>query len=1440
VSTYLDTLASYVPPIVARHFVETPLLLTEPLGERFDAVVFYADISGFTRLAEKLASHGPSGAEELVRLLNAYFSQLIEQISQHGGEVVKFAGDALLAIWPVGRPVKEGAPRPPRLRLVPDGSTTLIPSSLRTATLRAAQCGLSVARQLNNYAVTDDVRLFVRVGIGAGEILAAHVGGLFDRWEFLVMGQPVADTTVAEHLAQSGEVILSPEAWELVRTHCRGERLNDNYYKLTASVVPVTPRPAPPLPPIPTETERALKAYIPAAIVRRLVATQGDVSNDSEVQPHVDRSDWLAELRRVTVLFVQLTGLDFEAPDLLEQMHTVMQALQKALYHYEGSVRQFIVDDKGVVLIAALGLPPLAHEDDAARGAQAALAMQAALRDLGIHTAIGVTTGRAFCGSVGSAQRREYALVGSVVNLAARLMQAAPGDILCDAATYQAAQSHLAFDTLPPITVKGRTDLIPVYRPRGQVVRADLVSDRRSQSLIIGRRRERDLLAEQIQNLFWSGEGGVIVVEGEAGIGKSCLVSEMRRNADNLRLGVLSGAGDAVEKSTPYFAWRPIFNQLYDLNLLTEQSARRQHTLNLLEIEPELERLAPLFNHVLMLDLPDNELTAQMSGQTRGDNTRDVLVQALQASLTRSPKMVIVEDAHWLDSASWALVARIARQLPHLLLVLVTRPIAEPVPAEYRALLQAPELVYVRLDALPSDEAIALTCQRLGVTAVPPVVEALIRDKAEGNPFFIEELTYALRDSGLIMITEGDCRLAPGAGDLRQLHFPDTVQGVITSRIDRLLPAQQMTVKIASVIGRAFPLRLLREIYPIEADRPQLMEHLDTLQQAGLVAQEETDGLYLFKHTITQEVAYNLMLFSQRQQLHRAVAEWYERTYQDDLSAHYATLAHHWRSVVNGGSSDSGPVVKTLNYLEKAGEQALLNGAYREGLSFFRTAYELGQGHDQHLRATERFRPSVLRPISAWQLRRARWERHMGEALLGLGELSESLHHLHKAVGLLGRPVPEMHRARSTLSLWRQVLIQVMHRAWPSVFTGVYREAVRAAVIEREQMAQDILQEVVLTYENLGQTYYFTGETVPAVFTTLRGLNLAEALGPSPELARLYANTGIAASVWPWPALAEAYLQRARATALKVGHRPALAWVFETNGVYHMGLGQLEKAREAFEEAWRLFEQLGDRRRAAECAGLIALTHHYQGHFIRAHQGVSELYPIARRVGDVQTQAWALVGQVASALSFSASSQVETSLKLLKTAQDILADSLDRTNKIRLGGVLARVYLREPDHDIAAQTAEATLQLIEQTRPTSVLSLDGYSGVVETFLRLWEEGVQPSSVPDPKFFALRASRAFSAFAHIFPVAQARAGVWAGLSLWLEGKPMPAQTMWRQSLVVAERLNLFYEQGLLHYELGRHDTGAERQAELARAQAIFKQLDAEWELQRANEIVNRAP
>ena len=287
----LQVLTSYLSPILVRQAMQNPQLPQEATADSLPAAVFFADIAGFTTLTNHLIEvHGPNGVEKITELLNTYFEKLIAIIDEHGGEVVKFAGDALLALWPV-----------------------ISNETLAEATLRATQCGLAVQNRLKDYQVEQET-LSLRVTISAGTVGSFYLGGIFSRWEFLVTGQPLIDVAYGDRLNKiPHQVLLTPAAAIQVQASVAGQLLTENHLQVSHIIASLAPRPVEPLRPT-LDLAPTLKNYIPGAIKHRLDAGQ---------------TDWLAELRYITVLFVNL-------PDLinpsLDEAQTVMHTLQTALY----------------------------------------------------------------------------------------------------------------------------------------------------------------------------------------------------------------------------------------------------------------------------------------------------------------------------------------------------------------------------------------------------------------------------------------------------------------------------------------------------------------------------------------------------------------------------------------------------------------------------------------------------------------------------------------------------------------------------------------------------------------------------------------------------------------------------------------------------------------------------------------------------------------------------------------------------------------------------------------------------------------------------------------------------------------------------------------------------------------------------------------------------
>jgi class 3 adenylate cyclase/tetratricopeptide (TPR) repeat protein len=1276
-SELIGTLTSLLPAPVLRRYAADPAPLRSPEAERFPGAVLFADISGFTTLAESMADAGPAGVEQLSSLLNTYFGKLIDLVGRHGGDVIEFAGDGLLALWPA----------------VP-GDATSLPA------LRAAQCALEVQGTLHDFEVAPRIRLSLRVAISDGEVLVAHVGGVADRWEFLAAGAPFVALGETIGQARPGEVVVAQATWRRVASRCVGRPLPGGAIRLETLRAPVEHGVAAHLA-LGPQAEGALSAYVPRALLERLTAGQ---------------ADWVGELRRITVLFLNVRGLEHGDLDGIQQ---AVAAVQRVVNRHGGTINKLLVDDKGTVVVVAFGLPPRVHEDDAGRAVRAGLALRAELGGLGLSSGIGVATGQVFCGLVGDERRREYTILGDVVNLAARLMQAAGEGILVDGVTRGGAT--LGFTPQPPLAMKGKSLPIVAYRPDGARGSSAPVAGDAAEG--VGRVDERSLLGRLLTRVA-AGETACALLEGEAGIGKSHLAGAITAAARARGLVVAAGA---AEESIPYHAWREVMMGLYPE--VTGADALREL------LPADLVALAPLVAPFFALTLPDGELTAGMSGQVRADNTHAVAVKLLAQAAARGPLAIVLEDGHRLDSPSWALAALAARQVRPLLLLIAARTVDDAGPA---ALLLETRPERLRLAPLQPDEAAALVCRRLGVTSVPPAVQALVQDKAGGHPLFTVELAHSLRDTGIVMVEGGEARLV---GDPAAARLPTTIEGTITARLDRLAPDEQMTLKVASVAGPRFTPALLRAIHPIEADHARLDEILAGVVRAGFVA-ADGDGTFRFRHTMTEDVAYRLMLFTQRQRLHRAAAEWLEGHAPETPPV---VLARH--------RERAGDVARAVLHLERAGELALRAGAHLEAAGIFERALE-------------------LEPQAA-PARRARWERRRGDARFGLGALPAASESMGRCLALLGHPVPH---SRPGWSLF--IIVRLATQPIRSLLGGL-----RA----RDDQRRGDLGEASQAAERLATCLYFARDRLGMLGATLAAVGLADAAGPGVRLARAYAGLGILLEIGRLPWIARACFRRASAIAAQAKDLAGGAYVSFARGLSLVGFGRWTESDAAFAEALGGFRTLGDRHELRATLTLQGLAAYFTGRLDEAHAVFADVHARASEDGNLQHQAWGLYAMAECELP---RGRTARALELLERAREMLARHPDHPSEIICHGLLSLAHLRAGDRARARAAAETGLARIREEKPTVFSTLPGYAGVAETFLALAAD--DPALLP----VAREACRRLKGFARVFPIGRPAAMLLGGRLAMLLGARRSARRSWERGLRAATLLAMPHERALL--------------------------------------------
>ena len=1362
-----EVFASYVPRLIKKRVLADPAPIETPVAEDFDAVVLFADISGFTLLTERLAKRGLTGVETLARILNEYFGQLIDIVHEYGGDVVKFAGDAVIAAWSIEAGMEGGVAQ----------------SDRRRWTLHAAECALKIREKLIDYKFEGSA-LYLKLAIAMGQIEHVHVGGVFNRWEFLLTGTPFIELGIANNLAEAGDILITPSAWEAIEWDCSAERLRFPFKEkvLEAGRLEGLKQRTPVSTPwkdliIPEDAQSSLRAYIPGAIVNRLVAGQ---------------SGWIAELRRITVLFINLPDIDENMS--LENAQSIARLVQRSVYRYEGSINKINVDDKGITIVAALGLPPFSHEDDPARGAMAALMIRKELVSLGVHSSIGVTTGRIFCGSIGNDIRREYTIIGNAVNLSARLMGAAknlPGlieeafiPILCDRSTYDSTKDVIEFESLPPQQVKGRLEPVEVYHPLQQ--KKSVI---RSTTELIGRQEEKALLANALQELQRGMAVQTVILQGEAGIGKSRLTDDLLRQATTLGVKAFVGHGDPIEKSNPYYAWRPVFNRLFDLEeILThpqlsdrDRDAIRENTLaKFQEIDPDLVRYMPLLDVVLPTQILDNEFTSAMTGEIRGGNIRELLLRLLNHEAARVPILIALEDLHWLDSASWTLLSDIHEKAHPILLVLNTRPLSEPTRQEFKKIADAPETKFIKLDAMHLDDVESLVCQRLGVRSIPAQIGQLIREKSEGNPFFAEELAYALRDTKVLVIEDQECRLSENFPNLESIMLPETLQAAITNRIDSLNPAQQLTLKVASVIGRIFAFRVLQAIHPIESDRPVLGGYMDTLTRLSLtmIESELPDLAYIFKHAVTQEVAYNLMLYSQRRQLHQAVAEWIEQNYKRDLGSYYALLAYHWTQAAQDPEPASRKQVihKAVEYLEKAGDQSLNNFANAEAIQFFN---ELIGYKDEVL-------PGVLRL--------GQWYRKLGIAHLGLGQLEEAKENFLTALATLGERVPATGPGLIG-GLLAQLGRQTGHRLWPKAF--------RWKELDEEEEA--IRLEMVYILDQYAVVLFLIGDPnpLPMFYSVVAGLNIAETMKDTPALSNVYAQMGSIMGFIPIRSQARYYTKQWSILNERFNHPGYFVSSAISLATVESGIGAWDLVKERMERVVTICNEIGNNRQAGEALSFMASNATIEGDVEKVNYHNAQLLENARR-RDNPVQ-WVWTYQWAGSISLSqgklddAMSNVEKALTLMeKTPVGEVAEFV-------VQGIRAGTLWLKGEQEIALNDAKNMLDRAVKMQVVDYSIYVGFFHIMDVIFLALEQAYRENRPVAEKGqlmeYARLSKKIMKTYAKVFTIGEPAYYRYNGWVEWHQGNKEKAYQSWRTASEKAHAFPMNYEEGMSCLTLG---------------------------------------
>uniref|UniRef100_A0A8C0WML7 Adenylate cyclase type 10 n=1 Tax=Castor canadensis TaxID=51338 RepID=A0A8C0WML7_CASCN len=834
-----------------------------PSVKYFDGVLMFVDISGFTAMTEKFstAMYMDRGAEQLVEILNYYISAIVEKVLIFGGDILKFAGDALLALWKVER------------------------KQLKNIITVVIKCSLEIHELFETKETEEGLDIRVKIGLAAGHITMLVFGDETCNY-FLVTGQAVNDVRLAQNMAQMNDVILSPNCWQLCdRSMIEIERIPDQravkvnflkppptfnfeeFFTKCMTFMDYYPsgdhknllRLACMLEPNP-ELELALQKYVMESILKQIV--------DKQLQ------GYLSELRPVTIVFVNLM---FKEQDKAEVIGPAIQDacvyITSVLKVFRGQINKVFMFDKGCSFLCVFGFPGEKAPDEVTHALKSAMDIFDFCSQVHkIHTvSIGVASGIVFCGIVGHTVRHEYTVIGQKVNIAARMMMYYPGIVTCDSVTYNGSNlPPYFFKELPKKVMKGVGDSGPIYQCLGLNEKvmfgmAYLICNRNECYPLLGRDKEIRYFMCSMKKFLMSNCSQVLMYEGISGCGKSQILMEIEYLAQGESHRTIAIALTKVSFHQNFYTIQIFMANVLGLDTCKHYKERQSNLQNKVKTLLD-DKFHCLLNDIFHVQFPISREMSKMSTLRKHKHLETLFMKILEQTVREERIIFIIDEAQFVDSASWAFMEKLIHTVP-IFIIMALSPFENPCSAA-DALMKNRNTTYVTLGAMQPKDIRNKVCLDLNVSSISKELDSYLVEGSCGIPYYCEELlknldhhrvllfqqmesedktnvTWSNMFKNLIKPTEeismftitkeeGSqvCNLASGVR-LKNLSPPSSLKEISLVQLDSMSLSHQMLVRCAAIIGLTFTTELLFEILPCW-NMKMMIKALATLVKANV------------------------------------------------------------------------------------------------------------------------------------------------------------------------------------------------------------------------------------------------------------------------------------------------------------------------------------------------------------------------------------------------------------------------------------------------------------------------------------------------------------------------------------------------------------------------------------------------------------------------------
>ncbi len=1091
----LDSLLSFLP-IDRRHSLARGL----PIPASAAGAVLFADISGFTPLTEALTRTlgARLGAEELTRQLNHVYDALIRQVDLLGGTITNFNGDAITCWFASGE------------------------HPLRDTARRALTCAFRMQDAMQAFAEVrlpkgETACLSLKVAIASGKVQRFLVGDPGVLRLDVLAGETLNRMAQGERHAASGEIVIDEATANVLFQTCEiteWRQHEDSTYRfaiIRSLTTAAEPAPWAELAPDALNLEH-IRSWIIPALYQRADAL-------------------LTELRPTVALFASFTGIDYDVDgDAEHKLDAYMRWVQSILTRYDGTLLQVTAADKGSHFYAAFGAPT-AHENNAIRAASAALELRKLPIELSyIHSVrIGIAQGITRTGAYGGATRRVYSVIGDAVNLAARLMTNAPsGTILITDRVQRAVEAEFITDPLTPMQVKGRSEPLPVARLVARTEQTDAQPVRQ----LVGRSTELAHLLDAITPIVDGVPVGATWVYGDAGIGKTHLINAARERLGPTITWYRFPTDQLVHESL--HAVMPVLHDYFSFFLAINEILKKKL------FERRIDRLIRSLTDPAMIAAVSEArwyLGALMGlhwtgspfenadPHVRFERSLTAINTLFQAESLVKPLVLHVQDAQWLDPDSRTVLElwiESASNFP-LAVVIDSRELDRTV-ADRHALTLFP------VRELDRGGVAALAAVVLNGKVSSGTVDYLL-GKANGNPFFTEQIALDLHERGAISAVTGEWVMNEREID----DMPVNINAVLIARLDRLAPPVRTAVQIASVLGQEFDVAILEQMTD-ESEGELRLKVKQATDESIWVSQSDT--LYVFRHALLRDAAYSMQLQERLRELHARAGAAIEHIHAENMTVKAPDLAYHYEK--------SGRHDRAVYYFIKSAQYMLSLHANHEAVGYYERALLLAQA--------ERFPPSEIAPIY--------------EGLGDLHEAAGAYHAAHTDYAAALRTLP------ADYAVWRSKLYrkqgQVLHK-W-----GRDTEATQCYELGLLELHNDLQpEEACQLYLGLSQIHYRQGDLDEARAVALLGLSMAHQQDDKRNLA--YALQTLGVIDWKLADYPQALQRYTDSLDLwQAAHSVlGLAGIHNNLGLLYQSMGDLPQAAEHLQQARAQFEQAG-------------------------------------------------------------------------------------------------------------------------------------------------------------------------------------------------------------------------------------------------------------------------